>query len=206
MAVLSIRIIGDPVLRTPAAEVTGFGPDLARLVADMADTMDDVRGAGLAAPQVGISLRVFTFRIDDASGYVVNPLLEVGAEVGPKDTEGCLSIPGLGYPVERASWARVRGVDVYGDPVEYEGTGMLARCFQHETDHLNGSLYIERLAGEHRKAAMRAIRSSNYSAVADRTARERSQSIGSSFGFGNPSVQPTGRQAVQAPGRGSRQP
>ncbi|WP_196840568.1 peptide deformylase [Arthrobacter sp. CAN_A1] len=210
MAVLSIRIIGDPVLRTPSAEVTGFGPELAKLVADMTETMDDVHGAGLAAPQVGISLRVFTFRIDDAAGYVVNPVLDVGTEVSPEETEGCLSIPGLGYPVERANWARVTGVDVHGDPVEYEGTGMLARCFQHETDHLNGSLYIERLAGEHRKAAMRAIRSSTYSAVADRTARERSQTIGSSFGFGSPSArpaaQPTGSASGRASGRGTRQP
>ncbi|MHA7293907.1 peptide deformylase [Arthrobacter sp. HLT1-21] len=206
MAVLSIRIIGDPVLRTPAAEVTGFGPDLARLVADMTETMDDVQGAGLAAPQVGISLRVFTFRIGNASGYVVNPLLNVGAEVAPDDTEGCLSIPGLGYPVERANWARVTGLDVDGQAVEYEATGMLARCFQHETDHLNGSLYIQRLVGEHRKAAMRAIRSSTYSAVADRTARERAQSIGSSFGFGSATAQAAGQPTGRPTGHGTRQP
>lgn len=190
MAVLSIRIIGDPVLRTPAAEVTHFGPELARLVADMVETMDDVHGAGLAAPQVGVSQKVFTFRIGDASGYVVNPVLEVGTELEPEEPEGCLSIPGLGYPVPRVSWARVTGVDLNGEPVEYEGTGMLARCFQHETDHLNGALYIDRLVGEHRKAAMRAIRSSTYSAVADQTTRERSETIGSSFGLGAALTQP----------------
>lgn len=198
MAVLSIRIIGDPVLRTPSAEVTNFGPELARLVADMMETMDDVHGAGLAAPQVGVSLRVFTFRIDDVSGYVVNPVLEVKAEDENVDKngnedgelEGCLSIPGLGYPLQRAHWARVTGVDIHGTAIAYEGTGMLARCFQHETDHLNGSLYIERLDGEHRKAAMRAIRSSAYSTVADQTTRERSQSLGSSFGLGVPTARP----------------
>ncbi|MHA7140796.1 MULTISPECIES: peptide deformylase [unclassified Arthrobacter] len=191
MAVLSIRIIGDPVLRTPSAEVTSFGPELARLVSDMMETMDDVHGAGLAAPQVGVSLRVFTFRIDDVSGYVINPVLEVKTGTGDEELEGCLSIPGLGYPLKRADWARVTGVDIHGDAVAYEGTGMLARCFQHETDHLNGSLYIERLDGEHRKAAMRAIRSSAYSSVADQTTRDRSQSLGSSFGLGASTARPT---------------
>lgn len=184
MAVLSIRIIGDPVLRTRAAEVTDFGPELSKLVSDMMQTMDDVRGAGLAAPQVGVNLRVFTFRVDDSEGHIVNPVLELGAEDEPDQSEGCLSIPGLGYPVQRKSWARVIGVDATGAPVEYEGTGILARCFQHETDHLNGALYIDRLEGEHRQAAMRAIRSSSYSSVADRTARERAPSIGTSFGSG----------------------
>lgn len=201
MAVLSIRIIGDPILRTPAAEVTQFGPELARLVADMVQTMDDVHGAGLAAPQVGVSLRVFTFRIGDASGYVVNPVLEVGAELEPEEPEGCLSIPGLGYPVPRISWARVTGLDLDGEPVEYEGTGMLARCFQHETDHLNGALYIDRLVGEHRKAAMRAIRSSNYSSVADQTTRERSESIGSSFGLGAAPARPGSHPTSRGPKR-----
>ena len=199
MAVLSIRIIGDPVLRTPSAEVTSFGPELGKLVSDMMETMDDVHGAGLAAPQVGVNLRVFTFRIDDVVGYVVNPVLKLATDQAGADQagtdqaapvpddeelEGCLSIPGLGYPLKRADWARVTGVDIHGGPVAYEGTGMLARCFQHETDHLNGSLYIERLDGEHRKAAMRAIRSSAYSSVADQTTRDRSQSLGSSFGLG----------------------
>ena len=201
MAVLSIRTIGDPVLRTPAAEVTNFGPELARLVADMVETMDDVRGAGLAAPQVGVSQRVFTFRIDEASGYVVNPVLTLGADPEPEESEGCLSIPGLGYPVPRVSWAKVTGVDVDGKPIEYEGTGMLARCFQHETDHLNGSLYIDRLVGDHRKAAMRAIRSSAYSAVTEQTIRERSQTIGSSFGLGAAAPRQGGQSFTSGTGK-----
>lgn len=195
MAVMTIRTIGDPVLRTRAAEVTEFGPELSKLVADMEETMEDVSGAGLAAPQVGVSLRVFTFRVGSAHGHVVNPVLELDDDEGgsrPEEAEGCLSIPGLGYPVPRNSRARVRGVDRSGAPVEYEGTGMLARCFQHETDHLNGTLYLDRLVGEHRKAAMRAIRSTAYTAAEMHTAAQRAQSIGSSFGAG----------AVQsAPGR-----
>lgn len=189
MAVMTIRTIGDPVLRTRAAEVTEFGPELAKLVSDMEETMEDVSGAGLAAPQVGVSLRVFTFRVGSAHGHVVNPVLELdddGDEGGStlEEAEGCLSIPGLGYPVPRNDRARVRGVDRDGAPVEYEGTGLLARCFQHETDHLNGTLYLERLVGEHRKAAMRAIRSSAYTAAEMQTAAQRAQTIGSSFGAG----------------------
>ncbi|MHA7282745.1 peptide deformylase [Arthrobacter sp. TMS2-4] len=182
MAVLSIRMIGDPILRTPAAEVTEFGPELARLVEDMTETMIDVHGAGLAAPQVGIGLQVFTYRVDGAQGHVVNPVLEIGgASQGESDVEGCLSVPGLGSFVDRSDWARVTGQDVSGQNIAVEGTGMLARAFQHETDHLRGTLYIDRLAGEDRKNALRAIRSADYNRVTSRTAEERARSLGSSF-------------------------
>lgn len=182
MAILNIRIIGDPVLRTRAEEVTDFGPELAKLVADMEETMEDVDGAGLAAPQVGVSLRVFTYRIDGQAGHIVNPVLELSEDLQPDQVEGCLSIPGLGFPVPRARWTRVSGQDKSGNPVVIEGEGMLARCFQHETDHLDGILYIDRLKGEDRKAALRAIRNSDYDAVAGRTTAERARSVGSSFG------------------------
>ncbi|WP_394253414.1 peptide deformylase [Arthrobacter pityocampae] len=182
MAVLSIRMIGDPILRTPAAEVTEFGPELARLVEDMTETMIDVQGAGLAAPQVGIGLQVFTYRVDGVQGHVVNPVLEVGgASQGESDVEGCLSVPGLGSFVDRSEWVRVTGQDIAGRDIAVEGTGMLARAFQHETDHLRGTLYIDRLAGEDRKNALRAIRSADYNRVTSRTAEERSRSLGSSF-------------------------
>lgn len=182
MTVLSIRMIGDPILRTPAAEVTEFGADLARLVADMTETMIDVRGAGLAAPQVGIGLQVFTYRVDGAEGHVVNPVLETGGELqGEEDVEGCLSVPGLGSYVARTGWARVTGKDVDGEDVTVEGTGMLARALQHETDHLRGMLYIDRLEGEDRRDALRAIRSTDYNRVTSRTAVDRSRSLGSSF-------------------------
>ena len=182
MAILTIRIIGDPVLRTRAEEVTDFGPELAKLVADMEETMDDVDGAGLAAPQVGVSLRVFTYRIDGVSGHVVNPVLELSEDFQEDQVEGCLSIPGLGYPVQRRRWTRVTGQDKDGNPVTVEGEGMLARAFQHETDHLDGVLFIDRLKGENRKAALRAIRMAEYDSIAERTTAQRAQSVGSSFG------------------------
>lgn len=182
MAVLSIRIIGDPVLRTRAREVTDFGPELQKLILDMEETMNDVQGVGLAAPQVGVSLRVFTFRIDGDAGHVVNPELELSGEPAPETVEGCLSVPGIGYPAQRVENATVRGVDSMGRPVELVGTGMLARCFQHETDHLNGMLYLDRLNSDDRKAAMKAIRSPGFTSITGRTTAERSLSIGSSFG------------------------
>jgi peptide deformylase len=182
MTVLTIRTIGDPVLRTAAAEVTEFGAELEKLVADMEETMADVRGAGLAAPQVGVGLRVFTYNADGAQGHIVNPVLERSPDMQADEREGCLSIPGLGYPVSRSRWTRVRGLDISGRTVEIEGEGMLARCFQHETDHLDGILYIDRLTGEIRKDALRAIRSAGYRQAAEQTAAERSRTAGSSFG------------------------
>ena len=120
MAILNIRIIGDPVLRTVAEPVTEFGPELARLVADMTETMEDVEGAGLAAPQIGVSLRVFTYRIGGVEGHVINPVLENSDDFQPDEMEGCLSIPGLGFPVRRYRTTRVTGVDVNGNPVSLE--------------------------------------------------------------------------------------
>lgn len=184
MTVLGIRIIGDPVLRTKAEPVTEFGPELEKLVADMDETMENVEGAGLAAPQVGVSLRVFTYQIDGRRGHVVNPVLENSDDFQEDQVEGCLSIPGLGYPVRRRRWTRVTGVDMYGNPVAVEGEGMLARCFQHETDHLDGVLYIDHLSGEERKSALRAIRNASYNTVARDTTAKRSASVGSGFGAG----------------------
>jgi peptide deformylase len=184
MAILSIRIIGDPVLRTKAEPVTEFGPELAKLVADMDETMEDVDGAGLAAPQIGVSLRVFTFRVAGQRGHVVNPVLELSDDFQQDVAEGCLSIPGLGYPVRRRRWTRVTGQDLHGNPVEYEGEGMLARCFQHETDHLDGILYIDHLTGEDRKNALRSIRNAGYNEVAGETQAQRAAHVGSGFSRG----------------------
>jgi peptide deformylase len=184
MTVLGIRIIGDPVLRTKAEPVTEFGPELEKLVADMDATMENVEGAGLAAPQVGVSLRVFTYQIDGRRGHVVNPVLENSDDFQEDQVEGCLSIPGLGYPVRRRRWSRVTGVDMKGNAVVVEGEGMLARCFQHETDHLDGVLYIDHLSGEERKSALRAIRNATYNTVARDTTAKRSASVGSGFGAG----------------------
>lgn len=177
-------MIGDPVLRTPAAEVTDFGGDLERLVQNMMETMHNVRGAGLAAPQVGIGLRVFTYAVDGAEGHVVNPELTVLGSVQDEDHEGCLSVPGIGYALERADEVRLTGFDVTGTAVRVEATGMLARCFQHEADHLDGRLYIDRLEGEDRRAALRAIRHTRYNTVTSETAVKRSATVASAFGSG----------------------
>ena len=182
MAILNIRIIGDPVLRTVADPVTEFGPELAKLVADMTETMEDVDGAGLAAPQVGVSQRVFTYRIDGKEGHIINPVLENSGDYQPDHVEGCLSIPGLGFPVRRFRATRVTGVDVNGQSVEIEAEGMLARCFQHENDHLDGILFTDRLEGEDRKAALRSIRNANYDSIAEQTTTTRARTVGSSFG------------------------
>lgn len=186
MAILSIRIIGDPVLRTVAEPVREFGPDLAKLVADMTETMEDVDGAGLAAPQVGVSQRVFTYRIDGVEGHIINPVLENSDDFQPDEIEGCLSIPGLGFPVRRYRTTRATGVDIHGNPVTVEADGMLARCFQHETDHLDGVLFTDRLEGDERKAALRAMRNANYGSITAETTAKRAAHVGSSFGAGSP--------------------
>ena len=185
MAILNIRIIGDPVLRTVADPVTEFGPELAKLVADMTETMEDVDGAGLAAPQVGVSQRVFTYRIGGVEGHIINPVLENSDDFQPDEVEGCLSIPGLGFPVRRYRATRVTGVDLHGNPVTVEGEGMLARCFQHETDHLDGILYTDRLEGEDRKAALRPSAMPTTTPSRNRRRAKRAKTVGSSFGGGS---------------------
>ncbi len=182
MAILNIRIIGDPVLRTVADPVTEFGPELAKLVADMTETMEDVDGAGLAAPQIGVSQRVFTYRIDGVEGHIINPVLENSEDFQTDQVEGCLSIPGLAFPVRRFRTTRATGVDLNGNPVAVDGEGMLARCFQHETDHLDGIFFTDRLQGEDRKTALRSIRNANYDAITERTTTKRAKTVGSSFG------------------------
>ena len=162
MTVQSIRLFGDPVLRTPAAEVTVFDKELRTLVADLTETMLEAPGVGLAAPQLGVSLRVFTYCVDDDEpGHLVNPRLSLTEEEQDGD-EGCLSLPGLTFPTVRAYGVVARGQTMYGDPVVVEGTALLARCIQHETDHLDGVLFIDRLDREARKAALKAIRDAEW--------------------------------------------
>lgn len=184
MAVLSIRLIGDPVLRTPAAKVTEYGMELARLVRNMTETMHSVRGAGLAGPQVGVGLRVFTYSVDGEEGHVVNPELSQAGGVQADDQEGCLSVPGIGFALARAETVLLRGFDMTGQPLEIEASGMLARCFQHESDHLDGRLYIDLLQGDDRRAAMRAIRNPVYNSLTAETVSKRSDAVGSVFGTG----------------------
>ena len=157
MAVQPIRLFGDPVLRTPAVPVTDFDKELRRLVTDLTDTMMEAPGAGLAAPQIGVGLRVFTWHIDGRTGHLVNPSLDLSEEQqhGP---EGCLSLPGLTIDCTRAMRVVAKGFDMCGEPVTVEGHELLARALQHETDHLDGILFVDRLDRESRKLAMRTIR------------------------------------------------
>ena len=161
MAVQPIRLFGDPVLTTPAVAVTDFDKELRRLVEDLTDTMRDAPGAGLAAPQIGVGLRVFTWYVDGEVGHLVNPDLSLSADEqdGP---EGCLSIPELTFDCTRAMSVVAKGWNMYGDPVTVEGSELLARAIQHETDHLDGVLFIDRLDRETRKQAMRAIREAEW--------------------------------------------
>jgi peptide deformylase len=156
--ILPIRTLGDPVLREPAKPVTSFDRSLRRLVEDMLETMYDAPGVGLAGPQVGVSMRVFTFDDGETGPKVmVNPELTVtDGEV--VDEEGCLSIPGPFHPTPRFARVRCRGQDVRGRVLELDGEGLLARIFQHETDHLDGMLYIDRLDEEGRRAVMAELR------------------------------------------------
>lgn len=170
MAVQPIRFLGDPVLRTPAVEVTTFDKELRKLVADLTETMMDAPGVGLAAPQIGVSLRVFTYWVDEEPGHLVNPSLVLSSET-EEDEEGCLSIPGLSYPTTRSLGVVATGMNMYGEPVVIEGTDLLARCVQHETDHLDGIVFIDRLDAATRKLAMKEIRESDWFAEDPATVR-----------------------------------
>jgi len=162
VTVQPIRLFGDPVLRTPAEPVVDFDAELRKLVADLIDTMREQGGAGLAAPQLGVGLRVFAFDVDDVVGHLVNPVLRFPDEEEQDGPEGCLSIPGIYFDTKRRMNVVAKGFNEYGDPVQIVGTGLMARCLQHETDHLDGVLFIDRLDPEARKAAMKAIREAEW--------------------------------------------
>lgn len=169
MTVQPVRLFGDPVLRARADEATSFDRELRQLVTDLTDTMHASGGVGMAAPQIGVGLRVFVYDTVDASragtpraGHLINPSYEVLGDEEQTGAEGCLSIPGLRYDVTRSLRVRARGVDVDGAPVEFEAEGLLARCVQHESDHLDGVLYLDRLDPAARKAALRAVRESEW--------------------------------------------
>jgi peptide deformylase len=163
MTMRPIRLLGDAVLRTPADPVTAFDAELRELVTDLMDTLLGAPGrAGVAAPQIGVGARVFVYTADEVTGHVVNPRLEVSSETQDGD-EGCLSIPELYYPRQRAAKATVYGFDQHGEPITVTGTGFLARALQHETDHLDGVLYIDGLTGDARRQALRAVRAAPWS-------------------------------------------
>jgi len=158
-----IRTLGDPVLRTPCSEVTAYDEALKRLVDDMVASMHAADGVGLAANQIGVGLAVFVYDCPDDdgvrhSGTVVNPVLVVADGDDIVGMEGCLSVPALAFDTSRRAHAVVEGYDVTGAPITVEATGYLARCLQHETDHLAGTVYLDRLTGEERRSALRAVR------------------------------------------------
>lgn len=180
MAVVPIRIVGDPVLHTPTTPIPvgadgSLPADVTELIKTMYDTMDAAHGVGLAANQIGHGLRVFVYDCSDdrgltsrRRGVVVNPVLETSEipetmpSAGHDDDEGCLSVPGESFPTGRADWARVTGLDADGKAVSVEGTGLFARMLQHETGHLDGFLYLDRLIGRHARAAKRAVKSHGW--------------------------------------------
>ena len=158
MAFREIRVVPVPVLLTPCVPISEITPAVRNLVQDLLDTVDDPGRAGVSANQIGVSLRAFSYTIDGKIGYVLNPVLEEtrGEQYGD---EGCLSLPKLWYKTKRADYARVRGMDLDGNEIVLEGDGIMGRMLQHETDHLDGHLYIDRLEKDERRAAMRRMRS-----------------------------------------------
>lgn len=171
MAVLPLRTLGDPILRTPARPVPELDARVTELIDDMYLTMDAAGGIGLAAPQIGIGLRAFTFDAAGTRGAVINPVLTPTGPVGPTPRqaglpaegenllrEGCLSVDGVYSPVERHQSVLLTGTAPDGSALRLEAAGLLAACFQHEVDHLDGRLFIDRITGEHRREAMRAVR------------------------------------------------
>lgn len=161
MSIKDIRLFGDPVLRTPVVDVVDFDEALRALVQDLHDTTLEAPGAGLAAPQIGVGLRVFTYGVDGVFGHLVNPALDLSDDEqdGP---EGCLSIPGVAIETKRAMHVVATGQDMWGEPVVLEVSELLARCVQHETDHLDGVFFVDRLDADVRKVAMRAIREAEW--------------------------------------------
>ncbi|MGO1561746.1 Peptide deformylase [Actinomycetales bacterium JB111] len=159
MAMRDIRTVGDPVLRTVCDPITEIDPTVKQLVEDLCETVDHDGRAGLAANQIGVSLRAFSWNIEDEIGYVLNPtIVALDEEYIQDGDEGCLSVPGLWFPTVRAWYARVEGTDLDGKKVVVEGEELMARCLQHECDHLDGFLYIDRLEKSVKKKAMRAVR------------------------------------------------
>ncbi len=163
MAVRPIRLFGDPVLRRQAVPVTDFDRELETLVEDLLDTMTDANGGGIAAPQIGVGLRVFTWRLGEETGHVVNPVMTFVDDEEQYEQEGCLSIPGMKFDCRRHLQVITTGFDVHGEPIVLPGTGRLAMIVQHETDHLDGILFVDRLDADVRAEAERAIAEAEWS-------------------------------------------
>lgn len=162
MTVREIRLYGDPVLRTACAPIGEIDAGVRALVADLIETVQVPGRAGVAAPQIGVGLRAFSYNVDGRIGAILNPeLVEVRGEPEPTG-EGCLSVPGLWHDAIRHPYARVEGLDVDGKRITLEGEGLFAQMLQHETDHLDGMVYLQRLPKETRRIAMREVRESDW--------------------------------------------
>lgn len=162
MAERDIRIYGDPVLKSATEPIAEIDEGVRALVADLLDTVKPAGRAGVAATQIGVGRRAFSYNVDGEIGYIINPeIVELGGELAPVE-EGCLSVPGLWFPTPRYSYAKVRGIDLEGKEIVLEGTGLMAQALQHETDHLDGLLYLDRLETEHRREAMKQVRESTW--------------------------------------------
>lgn len=162
MTVREIRLFGDPVLKTHSAEITEIDAGVRALVADLLDTTSLPGRAGVAAPQIGVNLRAFSYNVNGEVGYLLNPkITSVSGQLKLVD-EGCLSVPGLWHKTPRYEHAIAVGVDLDGNQLEVKGSGLLAQALQHECDHLDGLLYLDRLEPEERKLAMRALRETDW--------------------------------------------
>lgn len=157
MAIFPIRVFPDPVLRMAAKPVESFDAELERLVEDMMETMYAAPGVGLAAPQIGVSLRVVVFDVGDGPQHLINPVIEDTSGSWTYD-EGCLSVPDHAWPITRPAFARARGYDARGTEVVYEGDELMGRVLQHEMDHVEGMMLLERLPRRARKQALKELR------------------------------------------------
>jgi peptide deformylase len=165
MTILPVRLVGDPVLREPAKPVVDFDAELRTLVADLRETLADQNGAGLAAPQLGVGLRVFVFAPQLHEGdldHLINPVLDFPDELEQGGPEGCLSIPGIYLDTKRRLNVVAKGFTEQGDPVQVVGEGLLARCIQHETDHLDGVLFIDRQRPEQQQRLLATLQAAAW--------------------------------------------
>ena len=161
MAVREIRVVPDPVLRTACDEILTIDAGIRSLIEDLLETVDMEGRAGLAANQIGVNLRAFSWNIEDELGYIINPkIVALSEDKFQEGSEGCLSVPTLWYPTKRAMYARVEGINLDGETITVEGTDIMARALQHEMDHLDGKLYLDRLEKSARRQAMRDLRAS----------------------------------------------
>ena len=162
MAERSIRIFGDPVLTTKTEPIGSVDDGVRNLVRDLLDSVALPGRAGVAATQIGVGLRAFSYNVDGRVGYILNPeIVELGGEIELVD-EGCLSVPGLWFKTPRYSYAKVTGTNLEGETITLEGTGLMAQALQHETDHLEGMLYLSRLEPQARREAMKQVRESDW--------------------------------------------